>query len=752
MSATDIAMSQSSSPPGNVDQRILDAVKQYWGYDALRPLQSQAIHASLAARDSLVVLPTGGGKSLCYQVPPVVADRTDVVVSPLISLMKDQVDGLEACGYPAVALNSGMSIEDRRRAFRSAMDGKVRLIFVAPERLMMESFLDSVSQLSVRSFAIDEAHCISHWGHDFRPEYRRLAELKRRFPYASIHAYTATATERVRADIIQQLGLARPEVLVGNFDRPNLTYRVIPRTDVHAQTVEIIGRHADEAVIVYCISRRDTEEMATHLNQKGIKAVYYHAGMSPDARRRAQEKFSREEINVVVATVAFGMGIDRGNVRCVIHAAMPKSIEHYQQETGRAGRDGLEAECVMLYSPGDPVKWQRILSSADDSDDFKANFRAQVELLQHLQSYCQPFDCRHRRLVEYFGQSYERATCEACDFCLDETGDLTDVTVEAQKILSCIARTGEKFGPKHIADVLKGGDTEMIRKWKHASLSTYGLLREMPKRELVALIGRLADLGMMNRTTDGFGTLQLNPASWEVMRGERKVKLPSATEAGRSEPARDVSWVGVDRGLFELLRRKRKEIADDRSVPPYVIFSDASLRDMARRRPQSESSFKVIHGVGASKAEEFGRDFIQCIRTYCESHRLSEDLNAAPTAPLNRRPNRPTGAALQAYEMFRRGATIDQVVDESNRARSTVVAYLSNFIEEESPESIEPWVARSVYERVSAAAGVLGTQRLKPVFEAMNGSVSYDDIRLVITHLNAAGGAVDTAPPETPGA
>ncbi len=463
MSAAAPSNIASQKDPSTSMSEILSVVKRFWGFDSLRPLQAEAIQAGIDHRDSLVVMPTGGGKSLCYQVPPVIAGRMDVVVSPLISLMKDQIDGLRACGYRAVAMNSGMSIDDRRRAFDDALNGDVHLLFVAPERLMIESFLDSLSRLNVRSFAIDEAHCISHWGHDFRPEYRRLAELKRRFPTASFHAYTATATERVREDIVQQLHLVNPTVLVGDFDRPNLTYRIIPRTDVYDQTVEVIQRHPDEAVIVYCISRRDTEEMASHINSKGIKAVFYHAGMSPDARRRAQEKFSREEINVVVATVAFGMGIDRSNVRCVIHAAMPKSIEHYQQETGRAGRDGLDAECVMLYSPGDVVKWSRILSGGD-SGESKGNIQAQLELLNQLQAYCQPFDCRHRRLVEYFGQAYEGSNCNACDFCLNETGDMVDVTVEAQKILSCVARTEQKFGPKHIADVLKGGDTEIIQK------------------------------------------------------------------------------------------------------------------------------------------------------------------------------------------------------------------------------------------------------------------------------------------------
>ena len=340
--------------------KILGTVQKYWGYDTLRPLQEQAIRAGLEQRDSLVVLPTGGGKSLCYQVPPMMTGRTDVVVSPLISLMKDQVDGLHACGYPAVALYSGQSgalheLKDE------IVDGRYRLVFVAPERLLSYGFLEFLERLPVRAFAIDEAHCISHWGHDFRKEYRQLAVLKERFPEAGIHAYTATATERVRDDIIAQLGLDNPAVLVGTFDRPNLAYRVIPRTDVHKQVLQVLDRHRGEAAIVYCISRKDTEAMATRLKAAGLRAAHYHAGLSPEQRRRTQDAFSGERVDVIAATVAFGMGIDRSDVRCVIHAAMPKSVEHYQQETGRAGRDGLPAECVLLYSVADAIRWESLI-------------------------------------------------------------------------------------------------------------------------------------------------------------------------------------------------------------------------------------------------------------------------------------------------------------------------------------------------------------------------------------------------------
>ncbi len=604
-------------------ENILAVVKQYWGFSELRPLQEEAILAGLECRDSLVVLPTGGGKSLCYQIPPLMTDRTDVVVSPLISLMKDQVDSLQSCGYPAVALHSGMSMDVRRQTHNDILAGHCRLIFVAPERLMAPGFQSLLARINVRSFAIDEAHCISHWGHDFRPEYRRLAELKERFPGASLHAYTATATERVRTDIAEQLGLTNPAILVGRFDRPNLVYRVVPRVDAHRQVLEVIQRHRNEAVIVYCISRKDTESMSGFLQGQGIRAKHYHAGLEADKRRRVQDAFADEDIDVVVATVAFGMGIDRSNVRCVMHAALPKSIEHYQQETGRAGRDGLEAECVLFYSAADVMKWTSLLTrSAEEAGCGEDVIQPQLELLEHLRAYCQPFQCRHRSLVEYFGQSYEGANCEACDVCLNECEHMEDATVTAQKILSCVARTGQMFGVKHVADVLAGGDTDMIRKWNHQELSTHGLMAGTPRKKLSNLINQLVDQRLLDRTSDGFHTLRLNAASWEVMRGNRTVRMqlpPAKTTRSSHRGGSDgKDWIGVDREMFETLRSLRKKIARQREVPPFVIFSDASLRDMARRKPTTSVEFLTIHGVGEKKLADFGDAFMDCIESHAQ--------------------------------------------------------------------------------------------------------------------------------------
>ena len=608
---------------------ILEVVRRYWGFDQLRPMQEAAIAAGLEGRDALVVLPTGGGKSLCYQVPPAVAGRTDVIVSPLIALMKDQVDGLRENGYPAAALHSGLTLDEVREVEEGLAADRYRLLFVAPERLLMPRFLTWLERAGVRDFSVDEAHCISHWGHDFRPEYRQLAELKTRIAGASIRAFTATATERVRADVAAQLRLVDPLVLIGTFDRPNLTYRVVPRADTQRQVLQILRRHADEAAIVYCLSRKDTETLAAQLVAQGVRAAHYHAGMDSAPRHRTQEAFAEEKLDVVVATVAFGMGIDRSDVRCVIHTALPKSIEHYQQETGRAGRDGLEAECVLLYSGSDVIRIERLLerSAADaavargetpDGEEGDAT-EAGRQLLRHMQRFASGLACRHKTLSEYFGQPYEREGCGACDVCLGEVEGVGDATVTAQKILSAVARA-EGFGVTHVVDILVGADTERIRARHHDELSTYGLLKDLARPGVTAMVHQLVDQRLLERTPGDRPVLKLNAASWEVLRGQRPVQLTLPRTKAAPAPRRDgESWEGVDRDLFDHLRQLRRELAEARGVPPYIIFNDATLRDLARRRPTSLDAFAGTYGVGERKLHDLGPAFVEHIRQWCEA-------------------------------------------------------------------------------------------------------------------------------------
>ena len=584
---------------------LLDVISRHWGYDSFRPLQQEAMRASLDGRDSLVVMPTGGGKSLCYQAPALLKKHVTVVVSPLISLMKDQVDGLRECGVGAAQMNSSQSLDELRAVERALFRGDVRLLFVSPERLAVAPFREMLRRAGAKTFAIDEAHCISHWGHDFRPEYRQLRALRDEFTDASFHAYTATATERVRRDIAEQLALREPLVLVGDFDRPNLTYRVLPRVDEWKQIVEVLERHRGEAGIIYCMRRKDVDTLTAKLQRAGYNAAGYHAGLSQDERRAAQDAFASERTDVVVATVAFGMGIDRSNVRFILHTAMPKSIEHYQQETGRAGRDGLEAECALLYSAADAIVWKSMI---DESA---------VRHLNDIDRYCAGVVCRHRALVEYFGQRYSAEPCNACDICLGETEDVPDALVVAQKILSCVVRVGQSFGVGHVVSVLRGEDNERVRQRRHDALSTYGLLKGFARNEIRDWIWQLVGQGVLAQTDDEYPVLRLTEASRPLLRGEATVRLrkPIAAKKRSARPrgAAPTLAAPVDHDLFEALRRWRRAEADARGVPPYLIFSDRTLREVAQARPSTLLDLRAIYGIGDAKLAAFGKALLDVV-------------------------------------------------------------------------------------------------------------------------------------------
>ncbi len=719
-------------------------VARHWGFDSLRPLQDEAMRAALDGRDSLVVMPTGGGKSLCYQAPAVAKGGTTVVVSPLIALMKDQVDALRACGVAAAQIDSSLSDEERFVAEHDLSMGDVRLLFVSPERLVSGDLHVKLRRAGVHTFAIDEAHCISHWGHDFRPEYRQLARLRDFFPDAAVHAYTATATDTVRRDIIAQLDLRDPAVLVGDFDRPNLTYRVTARLDELRQVGEVLDRHKGEAGIIYCLRRRDVDSLAASLQRRGVNALPYHAGLSPEERSATQEAFRQERCDVVVATVAFGMGIDRSNVRFVLHTAMPKSLEHYQQETGRAGRDGLEAECVLLYSGADVLTFKSILEKSAAEPGVDGSFLpGALKHLDDMDRYCRGAVCRHRQLVEYFGQTYAAETCGACDLCLGDTEDVPEAAVVAQKILSCVARVRESFGINHVVGVLRGEQTENIKKRSHDQLTTFGLLKGHGKPDVRDWIYQLIGQGVLVQQGDEYPVLKLNEASWEVMRGTRPVRLiqPIRRKKGdrpEKSKAAEVSWEGVDAGLFEALRTLRRAIAGERQVPPYVIFSDATLRELARLRPSTPERMRAVYGVGDTKLRDFGPRFLDLIKAHAEAHNLQLDLALVPTRTLPAAPEPPrprSTAAGLAFALFREGAAVEDVMHQLNRARPTVLDYLAEYVRTERPASIAAWVKEDVYARVAAAAREVGTVRLKPIFLALGEKVDYDTIRLVVAHM-----------------
>lgn len=711
-------------------------LQKYWGYDHFRPLQQEAMSAVLEGRDSVVVLPTGGGKSLCFQAPAVQLPGLAVVVSPLISLMKDQVDALTECGVPAACINSSLTPAERRRVADDVSSGHLKLLYIAPERLCAEQTRQFLQQQQISFFAIDEAHCISSWGHDFRPEYRTLGLLKQDFPGVAIHAYTATATEPVREDIARQLNLDDPIFHVGSFDRPNLVYRVHSRFDQLKQVREILDRHQGEAGVIYCIRRADCEELSAALNRAGFHTRAYHAGLSDADRSANQDAFLKDEIETIVATVAFGMGIDKSNVRYVIHCGAPKSLESYQQESGRAGRDGLEAECVILHSGQDFMLWRKMQSelSGDAAASAETTLRA-------MQEFCGGASCRHRHLVEYFGQEYPAENCSACDVCLDELDLVSDALIISQKILSCVVRLQQKFGADYTAQVLLGSKEQRILENGHDQLSTYGLLQDNGKKDIRGWIEQLVGQGFLTREGE-FQVLQLTAAARAVLKGDITPKLlrPAEKKQKKVSRAETNAWEGVDRGLFEELRSLRRQIAEARNLQSFMVFSDASLRDMARLRPTTIPAFHLVNGVGDKKSTDYGEQFVACIAKYCVAHGLTGDVSAgaAPPKPKPAETNETKSvpaAQSRAYELFRKGESLAEVAAQLNRAPATVGQYLQAYIEAEQIKDPTPWVAPDLLARIRAAAHQVGVERLKPIYDHLSEDVSYEEIRIVVACL-----------------
>ena len=591
------------------------ALKKNFGYDAFRPLQEEIINDALAGRDVFALMPTGGGKSLCFQLPALLRDGMTIVVSPLIALMKDQVDALRASGIAATFLNSSLDRHEAAERFRGLNRGEYRMLYVAPERLMLDTFLERALNWNIEQIAIDEAHCISEWGHDFRPEYRQLAKLRTQLPDLPIMALTATATERVRADIVKQLKLRDPRCYVASFNRPNLTYRVVPKTSAYEQLLAFVRAHADESGIVYCASRKTAETLTKKLSEDGISAKPYHAGLEGRDRTKHQEAFLRDDVRVITATIAFGMGINKPNVRFVVHHDLPKNIESYYQETGRAGRDGLPSDCVLLFSASDVVKQRRFIEEKNEHEQ-----RIAHEQLRAMIAYAETRECRRATLLKYFGEDFAEASCDGCDNCLNPR-ETFDGTVHAQKFLSCVQRIRQKsgfsFGLNHIVDVLAGADTEAIRQRGHDEVSTYGVGRDL-KRSAWQAIGReLLRIGLVTAAPGKFATLQLTDAGWAALRERKPITLTKPFDVEpRKRGKKRAGEIECDEALFEQLRALRRRLADERDVPAYVIFSDVSLREMALAYPTTPAEFGRIPGVGQQKLRDFAEPFTRAIADY----------------------------------------------------------------------------------------------------------------------------------------
>jgi ATP-dependent DNA helicase RecQ len=599
-----------------MDSRTLHStLKQTFGYDSFRPLQEEIIADALAGRDVFALLPTGGGKSLCFQLPALLREGLTVVVSPLIALMKDQVDALTATGIPAAFLNSTLDGDEARARFRGLHRGEYRLLYAAPERLMLPGFVDNLRAWNVTQLAIDEAHCISEWGHDFRPEYRQLASLRAQLPGVPVMALTATATERVRADIVERLQLRAPRCYTASFNRPNLTYRVVPRASPYDQVLAFLRGRPGESGIIYCASRKATESVAERLTADRIPAKPYHAGLPGEERARNQELFLRDEVRVICATIAFGMGINKPNVRFVLHYDLPKNIEGYYQETGRAGRDGLPSECVLLFSAADVVKQTAFIEEKTDPEE-QRHARAQLQLMVH---FAECASCRRVELLGYFAEEWPESGCGACDNCLTPR-ETFDGTLAAQKLLSCVYRVRQKsgfgFGLNHIIEVVTGGETDAVRKWNHDQVSAYGIGKEMKRGEWQSIGRELIRLGLLRQTAEKFATVELTDDGLDALRTRRPITLTKPVAIAEKRARTRKGEIACDEVLFDRLRTLRRKLADARDVPAYIIFSDATLREMARNYPTTEAGFGRLTGVGEKKRAEFGPTFCSEIVTF----------------------------------------------------------------------------------------------------------------------------------------
>ena len=709
---------------------LLPLLKQYFGFTTFRPLQEEIIRDSLAGKDVFALLPTGGGKSLCFQLPALTRDGLTVVVSPLIALMKDQVDALQASGIPATFLNSSLAADESRKRLRGLHNGEYRLLYAAPERLMLSSFLEDLQRWNVRLIAVDEAHCISEWGHDFRPEYRQIADLRKLFPLVPFMALTATATGRVREDIVTHLRLREPNCYVASFNRPNLTYRVIPKNKSYDQLLHFLRARPKESGIVYCQSRKSAERVAANLTEDGVKSRPYHAGLTPKERSEHQEFFLRDDVRVICATIAFGMGINKPNVRFVIHYDLPKNIEGYYQETGRAGRDGLPSECVLLFSAGDVVKQTQFI---DEKPSLKEQQIARAQL-QQMVHYAECAGCRRKELLAYFGEEYSAAGCGACDNCLSPRATF-DGTLAAQKFLSCVFRIREKqrfgVGLNHLVEVLAGADTEKIRKWDHTQLSTYGIGKEHSRPEWAAIGRELVRLGFLRQKAEKFSVLELTNDGLAALKERRKITLtkPAVTPETKTY---HVGEIACDEVLFDRLRQLRKKLADERDVPAYIIFSDVALRQMARNYPASESEFARISGVGEKKLREFGEIFLGEIAAHLQSNArqiIADDSFVVSAAPP---PSRSSlgDSARETLRRFRSGSSVEQIARERDVTTGTICGHIAEGVERGEPVDLDIFFTADEKKKVAAAFQARGAFALSPVFESLGGKIDYGRLRI----------------------
>ena len=711
---------------------LLSLLKEHFGFAAFRPLQEEIIRDALAGRDVVALLPTGGGKSLCYQLPALARAGLTVVVSPLIALMKDQVDALQANGIAATFLNSSLNALEYQARLRGLHHGDYRLLYMAPERLMQPDSLNNLQRWQVNFLAIDEAHCISEWGHDFRPEYRRLVELRERFPALPIMALTATATERVREDIRTLLRLKDGAYYVASFNRPNLTYRVLAKVNPFEQILAFLQTQSAESGIIYCQSRKTTEHLAERLQTHGIMARPYHAGLTPEERTRHQELFLRDEVQMICATIAFGMGINKSNVRFVIHYDLPKNLESYYQETGRAGRDGLPSECVLLFSAGDTVKQQRFINEKPDIQEQQI---AHTQLRQMVQ-YAECATCRRVELLQYFGEKSDQENCGGCDNCLSPR-ETFDGTKEACTVLSCVAQirktSGFGVGLNHVIAVLTGANTEKIRRWGHEQLNAYGSGKNIHSRPEWAAISReLIRLGYLQQITEPFPILEITAQGQRFLQEPQLLMLtkPMSTPERKTAPAGELAY---DEVLFNRLRQLRKVLADERDIPAYVVFSDVALRQMARDYPTNEREFLQISGVGNRKLQEFGAIFMTAIANHMETHPRQDfpkESNHLPPPTISSRKKQLGNTVQETLRMFRLGHSVEEIATQRGLVIGTIYGHLEKAIQAGESVDIDRVLTPDQQAQIAAAFSQTGFGNLTGAKELLGDLYDYGQLRL----------------------
>ena len=716
--------------------RARHILKSVFGYDEFISLQQDVIKNVLARRDTLAVMPTGGGKSLCFQVPALIFDGITIVVSPLISLMKDQVEQLAEAGVPAALLNSSLPSHAYRRNVEKLKRGEAKLLYVAPEMLLKPVTLELLRTSSVSCLAIDEAHCISEWGSDFRPEYRQLARVREQFPASVFIALTATATKKVRADIMECLGFTESAEFVAGFNRENLFIRVEHKANPLRQTRDFLGRFQAESGIIYCLTRKKVDEVCASLVADGLPAVPYHAGLTEVEREQNQERFVRDEARIIVATIAFGMGINKSNIRFVLHHDLPKSIESYYQEIGRAGRDGMRAECLLLFSPGDSQKIKPFINNKEGREK-----RAAWLQLQAMLEFAQSDVCRRIPLLGYFGETWSGEGCAMCDNCLAGEMEKRDLTVPAQKFLSCVKRTGEMFGANHIIDVLRGSKSAKVLKFGHEKLSTHGIGMEYSRAQWHQLARQLMHRDFLLRDLN-LGSLKITSVAWEVLKGRKSFLGVLHIGAENQLKTVEQPLTCHDGELFGLLRIKRKELASAAGLPPFVIFSDKSLVDMSTYFPQSPEGMIQVDGMGKAKLEKYGSVFISLIRAYCEPRGIEERKRPSSSSKKNDCYDVQSMRQDLIAQSFNSGRTVGSLSEELHIKQEGVIDYLWRQVESVGPvraEGLLPLVKveKIWMEMATKAFALFGTDRLKPVFEYLDGNIPYDQLRIIALYQRA---------------